>query len=120
MEKLYLINYGDNYADEFDIYGCLVINETQLNILEKIVEKTEYFCFYFGTNQEIEYYSSSEIKDAFEINEISQKEYEVLKKFDLDDFGYADNFISQLIQKYVDEIYPEEEAFVCQFFKQEL
>ena len=103
-----LVTFNDNYADEFDCDGFSVYNSKEeflidlyrswleniedidddldelsleeLIKLEKKHRKTNEFEMYFGTNEAFYYNSFKDYKDAFEIKEITDDEYKVIKK----------------------------------------
>lgn len=76
----YLIKYADDYADEFDISGFVMLTSEEmnefdaaLNRLEKIM-KTRDFTFYFGTNEEMVYEDFNYFLETISVSTFSQKE----------------------------------------------
>lgn len=100
MEQLYLVEYASNWADEFDVSGHTVIDETKYQQLKKSLIKDPAFCVAVGSNEVIEYgpYSGKMASDDVDIKAISQEEYQTLKKLGKDQSGrYADAFIENII-----------------------
>lgn len=84
----YLIRYADNYEDEFEVSGFVVLTskemndfDTALNVLETIMESTE-LSFYFGTNEEMVYDDFKFFLEAISVSILSKSEGAfVLKQF---------------------------------------
>jgi hypothetical protein len=76
----YLIRYADNYEDEFEVSGFVVLTsremndfDTALNVLETIMESTE-LSFYFGTNEEMVYDDFKFFLEAISVSVLSKSE----------------------------------------------
>lgn len=76
----YLIRYADDYEDEFEVSGFVVLTskemndfDTALNVLETIMESTE-FSFYFGTNEEMVYDDFKFFLEAISVSILSKSE----------------------------------------------
>lgn len=100
MERFYLLTYADNWADEMDLDGHVVLTNERYNKfkrqLEKLVESKEEIEFYVGTNEEI-YYEGERLRDVYSVKEISTSDYLTLKKLGLLSIGFADNFVEFII-----------------------
>lgn len=87
-EKMFLVKYEDNWADEMDIYGCAIMSEKDVDAYFKAFRKVDAsYSWYIGTNEEINFYSYEDFKHKFEIKEISPEEAKVLSKFGFERFG---------------------------------
>ena len=101
MEKSnYLLKYRDNWADEFDVNGCVIISEdTYKDIylkLENAVEtydtsnlNTDYMCVYIGSNENIEYESLDDFMNTISCRELSDEEARVLSDFGFSSYGHT-------------------------------
>lgn len=104
MEKYYLLQFKDDYADEFDAYGSVIIDEDQYKYLYSVVEqavKTEDYsklnedftsdvCVGLGSNEYIEYEDIVDLMNQVTCTELTNEEYNILTKFGFDDFGFTD------------------------------
>lgn len=103
--KYYLLNFTDNYADEFDVYGFKVLTEEEYK--KGKIDSEEAFRLRmedtranhrgdksvqisFGTNEWVEYYRFEDYLKSFKVTEISEDEYNVLAKL----FGKYGNKVS--------------------------
>ncbi len=80
--KYYLCTFADNWADEMDLTGFVILTEIEKDIAMAAMRK-EYKhggTVNFGTNQENEYSSLSEIMDTLDFKEITAVEYNAIKK----------------------------------------
>ena len=82
MSEYRLLQFTDDYADEFDIAGFWVCREKQSNeYFEKAKVAFEFPReLYFGTNESIEYSSAEEFESNFTISEITKSQYDFLKE----------------------------------------
>lgn len=90
--KHYLVTYGGNYADEFDVYFHIVMDENELAKAKEKVEdwKYEWEEYYFGTNESIEV-SREEIMECLnDARLLTDNEFEVLTNLNLTDIGFGD------------------------------
>ena len=107
--KYYLIETEADYADEFYVRGMCVLTEKEFeelnNTFSKYLERERkrkekvknkevlvplYYAeyeFYFGTNEFLSFESVEEIRDTYEIKEISEEQYKILKELNLLNFG---------------------------------
>ena len=103
MEKHYLLQFRDDYADEFDAYGSVIIDEDQYNDMYSVVEqavKTEDYSKLdeeyttdvwvgLGTNEDICYDTIADLMDQVKCTELTNSEYEALMKFGFHRFGFT-------------------------------
>ena len=103
MEKHYLLQFEDNYADEFDAHGSVIIDEDQYTYLYSVVAQavnTENYSNLdedyisavgvgLGTNEYIEYDDIADFMNQVTCTELTDEEYKVLEKFGFDDFGFT-------------------------------
>lgn len=103
MEKFYLLQFEDDYADEFDAHGSVIINEGQYKYLYSVVEQAvktedysnldEYYasdvCVGLGSNETIEYDDIADLMNQVTCTELTEEEYNALTKFGFDDFGFT-------------------------------
>ena len=90
--KHYLVTYGGNYADEFDVYFHIVMDENELAKAKEKVEDWEFEWeeYYFGTNEYIEV-SREELIDFLDnARLLTDNEFEVLTNLNLTDIGFGD------------------------------
>lgn len=91
----YLLTYSDNWADEMDIDGHIVLTEKEYWEFEKALERCKGFWFMVGSNQDIEY-EDGEADGVVDVQKITEKEYKVLEKLGLLSAGFAEKFMDQL------------------------
>lgn len=103
MEKHYLLQFEDNYADEFDAHGSVIIDEDQYKYLYEVVAQavnTEDYSTLdedytsdvyvgLGSNEDIQYDDIADLMNQVTCTELTEKEYNVLTKFGFDDFGFT-------------------------------
>ena len=92
----YLLKYEDNWADEMDVEGHVILTEKEYQAFQESLEDKDYFTFSVGSNEEIEYETIDDLKNRIDVDEISQEEYEVFKKFGLLSAGFAPRLLRQL------------------------
>jgi hypothetical protein len=89
-----LVKFKKDYADEFDVTGVMVVSkETWEKELEKFKTAKYPFEKYFGTNEYLEFDSFKDAMRSFKVYDLTQEEYEILKKFfheysDIIQFGF--------------------------------
>lgn len=96
-KKYYLLIWEGHWADEMDLDGHVVLSEEKYGIFEEAVNRTEYLHFGVGTNEEIEYFSMTELHESFEVKVISETQYQTLKDLGLLSMGFASSFVEQVI-----------------------
>lgn len=98
----YLINYSDNWADEMDVSGHVVLNQKEYKKFQKAISHLVYnkieFEFSVGSNEYIEYGSYKSADSVYSVTEISDEDYKVLKKLDLTESGFAGDFVENVIE----------------------
>ena len=80
--KYYLYKFEDNWADEMDLEGFAILTETEKDIALARIRK-EYKhggTIGFGTNEDNEYDSLSDVMDTVSFKEITAVEYNAIKK----------------------------------------
>lgn len=103
MEKHYLLQFEDNYADEFDAHGSVIIDEDQYKHLYEVVAQavntedysnldedyTSEVYVGLGSNEDIEYEDIADLMNQVTCTELTEEEYNALTKFGFDDFGFT-------------------------------
>lgn len=89
--KYYLCTFADNWADEMDLTGFVILNDVEKDIIVATIRK-EYKhggTIDIGSNEEVKVYDSlSEIMDTLDFKEITAVEYNAIKKaFGATSFG---------------------------------
>lgn len=94
--KYYLIKERNNWADEIDIEGFVVIETKNIEewkedlISDTLLERGKEdfpIAIYIGTNEAIDFKSKQEVFDTLEITEISMVQYQLFKKHFRESFG---------------------------------
>lgn len=88
--KQYLVKWNDNWADEMDLEGWVIMNQDELDEWKKRLQKPGRVYLCFGTNEDNEYESGQEILDCCEITEISDSDAEVLNRLIGGAYGFTD------------------------------
>lgn len=83
-EKMLLLQYSCNYADEFDVEGFIVMSESDWEehkaMAAKIFEKRgRSIEVYFGTNEDVSYYDLEDYMRSFVVKELTEAQFQVLK-----------------------------------------
>ena len=103
MEKHYLLQFRDDYADEFDAYGSVIIDEDQYTDMYSVIEQAvktgdysklneEYTTDVWvglGANEDIGYDTIEDFMDQVKCTELTDDEYETLMKFVFNRFGFT-------------------------------
>lgn len=96
-----------------DIDGFCVMTETEKNdyfsSFKKIIEHSEYYSFFVGTNEEIEYNNFSDFENDFTVEEITKEEAETLHKLFQGTFGFIPDVGDALENLEDDEFFDDEE-----------
>lgn len=71
-KEFFMVKYEDNWADEMNIEGFMVMNSQELENWKSRIPKK--YRFNLGTNEEIEYDSKKEFLNTIKINSISVEE----------------------------------------------
>ena len=99
--QYYLVKFNDYWADEMDINSLAIIDETKkeklFNQFRKYADKeTNYYLFYFGTN-EFNEYSFSDLQYCLSFFSITPEEMLVLKRYTADISSIAEQAIDVLM-----------------------
>lgn len=83
MEEVQLLlKYRNNYADEFDVKGFLVLSqsawEEHKELASKVFKQNGEVEVGFGTNESISYHSLEDYLGSFKVSELTQDQYQVL------------------------------------------
>lgn len=81
----YLVKYSANWADEMDLEGLAVFtqkefydfSDTAMKIAE-LIENREYYTYWFGTNEGIEYGDIHHFLDSFTIKTLDALSYSLI------------------------------------------
>lgn len=104
MENHYLLQFEDNYADEFDAYGSVVIDEDQYKYLYSVVKQaittedysnldedyTSDVCVSIGSNEYIEYDDIAALMKHVKCTNLTDAEYNVIRRFGFNRCGFTD------------------------------
>lgn len=104
MEKHYLLQFEDNYADEFDAYGSVVIDEDQYKYLYSVVahavntedystldeDYTSEVYVGLGSNEDIEYDNIAALMKQVKCTLLTDAEYNVIRRFGFNSCGFTD------------------------------
>ena len=101
-----LIKYEDNWADEIDIVGLIVMkDETWKETQEKISNYEDSFTIGVGSNEEISYNNGEALLGSLEVSDITLEQcqwlYKVIhpegKNYEEDKFDFGMNPIEQIL-----------------------
>ena len=100
-EKVWLFKYSDNYADEFDVNGFVLVSSAALvanfrNMVDMYFDELRSPEFYFGTNEYLEVVDTDEYMRLVTIAEITENEAETLYNL-LGGNMYGVTFFDQII-----------------------
>ena len=80
--------FSDDWADEMQIEGFVLLDENEANEERAALEELEFpLTVYFGTNEENEYESMEQLAEAYKLEPITGEEYEVMFKLFGPSFG---------------------------------
>lgn len=97
-DKYYLLRFEDNLGDEMDLESFVILTEEEHTKFMAAIGECEGFTLSVGTNEEIEYENNTEVRRAYEIQELTFSEYTMLKDLDLLEIGnYAANFYDHVV-----------------------
>ncbi len=125
MDKQLLIKFRNNYADEFDVNGFVVLSESEWETHKKLaakrfdkvaqvakntkpdpitgmipysIRKSLEVRVYFGTNEDIVYNDLEDYLNSFTITELTSAQYETLKSlFGIHHNGYSYEYNNKTI-----------------------
>ena len=102
MEKHYILQFEDNYADEFDAHGSVIIDEEQYKLYSVVAQAintkdysqldedyTSDVYVGLGSNEDIEYEDIADLMNQVTCTELTDDEYNILEKFGFNDFGFT-------------------------------
>lgn len=79
MSKL-LVTWCGNYADEFDMSGWLVMEQTDYDdMINDLIMYEGEISWYFGSNEEMQYESGADLASDFEAEKITDEQAKVLE-----------------------------------------
>lgn len=91
MSKYYLMQFNDNYCDEFDVQGFSLITLDQYKMYEFVVNNVnKYYGSYtvgIGSNEDIEYQTLSEFLSCIKVSEISTNDYRSINAYFGNNYG---------------------------------
>jgi hypothetical protein len=103
--KYYLVTYTDNWADEIDVSGHMIMSDKDYKefckAAKEVFKSDGEFTYYVGTNQDITYYSYADFMETMHKRVITEAEIKVLEKFEICDSG---NFPYNEIQETFESI----------------
>lgn len=114
--KYYLAKFEDNCADEFDVYGFVVLDEEEYNNYMDICKKCEKltedgklsefddFEIGCGTNESIYFENVSDFILSPTITEITESQYETFIDLDMETYGF--DFWNNILDTYIEMIKP--------------
>lgn len=83
-----LINFSDDWADEMNIDGWVIMEEEEWKeIKKKVAAKKGYISVGFGTNEDNEYSNGKDFLNTLEVTKLSDDEYSVLNKIFGESYG---------------------------------
>jgi len=92
MKKV-LVKWSDNWADEMDVEGFVILEKEEWESTKKrILSIKEEFTMYIGTNEEIEYANGKDFLTNIEVKSLSPDEEKIINKFFGDSGGFY-NFL---------------------------
>jgi hypothetical protein len=108
-ENFYLVKYKDNWADEINIDGHIVLTKEIFKKFDAIAKKNLCFTMCIGTNEEIEYNNNDwqKASNAYSVVEITGEQYNVLKELDMLKTRFAEKFVDHIL--YLEDCYDDEE-----------
>ena len=95
IEQMLLVEYKDNYADQFDISGFIITTEkTWKEFCDrglKYFENNESETYQFGSDEWIEYRSAKEFFSCFKGKKLNTEDAEIIQELLTYDFSYPDS-----------------------------
>jgi hypothetical protein len=115
-EIFYLVKYKDNWADEIDLDGHIVLEKDKFEMFDKIANTNPIFTMCIGTNEEIEYNKDWQTTSkAYSVIEITVEQYDVLKQLNILETRFAKKFVENVLYcedqflEYIDDISCEDQ-----------
>lgn len=110
--KRYLVKYKDNWADEMDIVGGIIMTEAEYKDYMKVAEiafreEGDFITFGVGSNEEITYDTFEDFAKTITVFELTEEEFQTCVKLGLVYFG---NFPEYIFDDYYTEndVYPQD------------
>lgn len=81
MSKVF-VRFQDNYADEFDLSGWHILEESHWNSVVQAINRHEKWPveYYFGTNEAMEWSSSKDMLRSYTVKPIDEDDVQVLAR----------------------------------------
>ena len=81
--KYYLLNYSEDWADEFDLFANEIMTEEDYNTyIDSLPEEITVYANLSNVNAENEH-SKKEFIECISKQELTKKEYDILNKFNV-------------------------------------
>jgi hypothetical protein len=100
-EKVYLVRFKDNWDDEMDIDGHVVLTGKDKDYLLKSIEKLTNrgeLLISIGTNEDLRYDDGSDLLECFTFKVLDDVDLVTLVKLDLLSCGFAESIINQICE----------------------
>ena len=98
---MWLVKFADNWADEMDVEGFVVLNTKDfmnlMHLIESVAKKIDeghVFEWYVGTNEWIDYIRGEDFKASFSCEVVSEEHANVLKSLLIGGFNKFGQFPS--------------------------
>lgn len=104
----YLVRWEDNWADEMDLEGWRVMDQTELDAWKSRLQETGRCTLSFGTNEENEYKSGQDVLDCCTVRPIADSDAEVLQRLFEGSDGFT-GFVYPYSEDKEDEEYEDED-----------
>jgi hypothetical protein len=106
----YLIKYSDNWADEMDIEGWVILNESQTFDLINAIRNLDYsFTYFCGTNEELDYSSPSHLLATLTFTGITEGQCIDLKALFDGETSFGHTPIEAIFESYAEQSYNEDD-----------
>lgn len=97
MKQKVLVSWSDNWADEIDCEGFVILDNEEWQENKKTIRKIEReFTLSVGSNEEIEYENGRDFLCNVSAKKVSPEEFAVIKKFFGESGGH--DFLDQVLQ----------------------
>ena len=121
MGSYTLVEYSANWADEIDLYGYFILNDSALKEFKKVLTGIKKFNFHFGTNEIVNYEDISHLESDLVYKEISELEYLAFERLNLLNVGINPYYsLMNYVEEEEEDCEPEDNSYLCQaYFKPE-
>jgi len=90
MENPVLIKWEGNWADEIQVFGCIILPKQIADSYKQYLEsKVEEFELCIGTNEIIEYSNGQDLLQELTFHELTDSEFKVFRKYYSESTGYV-------------------------------